>query len=95
MSDQSNEKPGPSEQPESNSIPIVFVAVAMGACCIGPLLFATVSFGAMSAWFVDSGVLWVVFGVATAIGLYVLYRRGVQNKGQPCIPSSDSKKNLS
>lgn len=95
MSDQSNEKPDSSEQPESSSTGIVIAAIAMGACCIGPVLFATVGFSAMSAWFFDSGILWLVFGVATVIGLYVLYRRGVQNNGRPYTPSSDSKKNLS
>ena len=82
MSDQSSDKSGSSEQPESSSTGIVIAAIAMGLCCLGPVLFASLSIGAISAWFFDSGVPWVLFGVATAVGLFVLYRRGVQNKGQ-------------
>ena len=91
MHDQSNDKPESSGQRETGSTGIVIAAIAMGACCLGPVLLASFSFGAMSAWFLDSGVLWMVFALATAIGLYILYRRGVQNKGQSCGSSSDSK----
>lgn len=93
MSDNFSEKPGSSEKPESSAIGIIIAAIAMGLCCVGPVLFASVSIGAMSAWFFDSGVLWAVFGAATAVGLFVLYRRGVQNRGQSCVPSSHSKTN--
>ncbi len=68
------------EQPGGGRFKLI-AGVGMVLCCALPLLLVSGGLGAMMAWLLDGGLLWIALAALAAAAARLLWRRLSQPRG--------------
>ncbi len=67
------------KKPDGGGPVVILAAAGMVLCCALPALLLSGGLGAVTAWFLEGSVIWLLLGGALAVaagGLFLRHRRG-------------------